>query len=187
MREYFRNRAYRRSLGIANQIPASQTERDLYRYPLAFWDLIQQKSQEREIDPYLVVALIRQESLFDARARSPAAALGLMQLIAPTAARVARQLGVAVPSQEQLYEPEVNLTLGTQYLKDLLQRYSNNWYKALAAYNAGEAAVDRWEREVATDDIAEFVERIPYVETRGYVKLVMRNHRIYKRLYDTQK
>lgn len=187
MREYFRNRAYRRSLGIANQIPASQTERDLYRYPLAFWDLIQQKAQEREVDPYLVVALIRQESLFDARARSPAAALGLMQLIAPTAARVARQLGVAVPSQEQLYEPEVNLTLGTQYLKDLLQRYSNNWYKALAAYNAGEAAVDRWEREVATDDIAEFVERIPYVETRGYVKLVMRNHRIYKRLYDTQK
>jgi peptidoglycan lytic transglycosylase len=187
MREYFRNQAYGRSLGIANQLPASQAERDLYRYPLAFWELIQQKAQERDIDPYLVVSLIRQESLFDARARSPATALGLMQLIPPTASRVAKQLGLAVPSQERLYEPDVNLTLGTKYLKDLLERYSNNWYKALAAYNAGEAAVDRWEKEVVTDDIEEFVERIPYVETRGYVKLVMRNHRIYKRLYDAQK
>jgi len=187
MREYFHNRAYGKSLGIANQIPASQRERDLYRYPLAFWDLIQRKAQERGIDPYLVLALIRQESLFNERARSPAAAFGLMQLIPPTATRVAKQLGLAVPSRERLYEPEVNLTLGTQYLKDLLQRYSNNWYKALAAYNAGEAAVDRWERELATDDIEEFVERIPYVETRGYVKLVMRNHRIYKRLYESPK
>ena len=184
MREYFYNRAYARSLNIANQAPLSQSERDLYRYPLAFWDLIQQKAQEREIDPYLVLALIRQESLFDTRARSPAAALGLMQLIPPTAARVAKQLGLAVPSQEKLFEPEVNLILGTQYLKDLLERYSNNWPKALAAYNAGEAAVDRWEREIVTDDIEEFVEQIPYVETRGYVKLVLRNHRIYKRLYE---
>ena len=184
MREYFYNRAYARSLSLANQAPLSQSERDLYRYPLAFWGLIQQKAQERELDPYLVLALIRQESLFDARARSPAAAVGLMQLIPPTAARVARQLGLAVPSQERLFEPEVNLILGTQYLKDLLERYSNNWPKALAAYNAGEAAVDRWEREIVTDDIEEFVEQIPYVETRGYVKLVLRNHRIYKRLYE---
>jgi soluble lytic murein transglycosylase len=111
-------------------------------------------------------------------------ALGLMQLIPPTARRVARQIGVPPPAQEQLFEADINLTLGTQYLKDLLQRYSNSWPKAIAAYNAGEAAVDRWEREIGADDIEEFVERIPYVETRGYVKLVLRNHRIYKRLYD---
>jgi soluble lytic murein transglycosylase len=86
-----------------------------------------------------------------------------------------------------LFQPEINLVLGTQYLKDLLQRYSNDWFKAIAAYNAGEAAVDRWEKEIRTDDAEEFVERIPYLETRGYVKLVMRNHRIYKRLYDQQK
>lgn len=187
MREYFRNRAYGRSLGIANQLPESQAERDLYRYPLAFWELIQRTAQEREIDPYFVLALIRQESLFDTRARSPAAALGLMQLIPSTAARVAKQLGMPVPSREGLYNPEVNLTLGTQYLKDLLEHYSNNWYKALAAYNAGEVVVDRWEKEIATDDIEEFVERIPYVETRGYVKLVMRNHRVYRRLYPEHK
>jgi soluble lytic murein transglycosylase len=185
MREYFLNRAYGQSLQLASQLPVGQSERNLYRYPLAFWDLVQQKAQERDLDPYLVLALIRQESLFDTRARSPAAAYGLMQLISPTAARVAKQLGRPPPSPEQLFEPEINVTLGTEYLKDLLQRYSNNWFKAIAAYNAGEAAVDRWEREIATEDIEEFVERIPYIETRGYVKLVLRNHRIYKRLYET--
>ena len=187
MREYFQNQAYGRSLGLANQLPATQSERDRYRYPLAFWELVQQKAQERGLDPYLVLALIRQESLFDTRARSPAAAFGLMQIISPTANRVAKQLGIPSPSPEKLFDAETNLTLGTQYLKDLLQRYSNNWFKAIAAYNAGEAAVDRWEKEIVTDDIEEFVERIPYLETRGYVKLVMRNHRIYKRLYEPQK
>lgn len=184
MREYFANQAYGPSLRLAGQLPVNQHERDLYRYPLAFWRLIQAKAQERGLDPYLVLALIRQESLFDARARSPAAAFGLMQLISPTAARVAQQVGLPAPSPEELFDPDLNVTLGTEYLKDLLQRYSNNWFKAIAAYNAGEAAVDRWEREIVADDIDEFVERIPYSETRGYVKLVMRNHGIYKRLYD---
>jgi soluble lytic murein transglycosylase len=187
MREYFYNQAYGQSLRLAVQLNLSQSERDYYRYPLAYWELVQQKAEERGLDPYLVLGLIRQESLFDARARSPAAAFGLMQLIAPTAARVAKQLGLTAPPPDQLFEPETNVTLGAEYLKDLLQRYSNNWFKAIAAYNAGEAAVDRWEREIVTDDIEEFVERIPYIETRGYVKLVLRNHRIYKRLYEQQK
>jgi soluble lytic murein transglycosylase-like protein/outer membrane protein assembly factor BamD (BamD/ComL family) len=187
MREYFRNHAYARSLAIANQLPGSATERNRYRFPLAYWEMIQEKARERQLDPYLILALIRQESLFDARARSPATALGLMQLLPSTAGRVAKQVGLALVSNEQLFQPEVNLTLGMEYLKDLLQRYSNNWFKAIAAYNAGEAAVDRWEKEILTDDPEEFVERIPYLETRGYVKLVMRNHRIYKRLYDQQR
>ena len=110
-----------------------------------------------------------------------------MQLLPSTAGRVAKQAGIPLASNEQLFEPEINLILGMQYLKELLQRYSNNWFKAIAAYNAGEAAVDRWEKEILTDDAEEFVERIPYLETRGYVKLVMRNHRIYKRLYDQQR
>ncbi|HEX7229735.1 MAG TPA: transglycosylase SLT domain-containing protein [Candidatus Binatia bacterium] len=187
MREYFKSGGYARSLQLANQLPSSRRDREPYRYPLAFWQLIQQKAQERGLDPYLVVALIRQESLFDTRARSPAAALGLMQLLQPTAARVAKQIGITVPSAEMLFDPDVNLTLGTQYLKDLLVRYSNNREKAIAAYNAGESAVDRWERELPTDDIEEFVERIPYVETRGYVKLVLRNQQIYQGLYEIQK
>jgi soluble lytic murein transglycosylase len=182
-REYFKNHAYRRSLALANQLPASDREREIYRFPLAHWDSIRRLARERDLDPYLVLALIRQESLFDTRARSPARALGLMQLLPSTAARVASRNGMPAPSNEKLFDPETNLNIGTQYLKELLQRYSNNWFKAIAAYNAGENAVDRWEKEIATDDAEEFIERIPYLETRGYVKLVLRNHRIYKRLY----
>jgi len=187
MREYFKNRAYGRSLALANQLPASYMDRNIYRFPLAYWDSIQQKAQDSGMDPYLILALIRQESLFDARARSPAFALGLMQLLPSTASRMAKQIGMAPPSNDQLFDPDINLTLGAQYLKQLLDRYSNNWFKAIAAYNAGEGAVDRWEKEIATDDIEEFVERIPYIETRGYVKLVLRNHRIYQKLYDRSK
>ncbi|HUK41073.1 MAG TPA: transglycosylase SLT domain-containing protein [Candidatus Acidoferrales bacterium] len=187
MREYFKNHAYGRSLALANQLPASYMDRNIYRFPLAYWDSIQQKAQDSGMDPYLILALIRQESLFDARARSPAFALGLMQLLPSTASRLAKQIGMAPPSNDQLFDPDINLTLGAQYLKQLLDRYSNNWFKAIAAYNAGEGAVDRWEKEIATDDIEEFVERIPYTETRGYVKLVLRNHRIYQKLYERSK
>jgi soluble lytic murein transglycosylase len=182
--EYSSNQAFGRSVALANQLPGPAGERLFHRYPLAYWELVQKKAREADIDPYLVVALIRQESLFDNRARSPAAALGLMQLLLPTANRVAKQLGLPAPSNEKLFDPELNLTLGTQYLQSLLRRYSSNWFKAIAAYNAGEAAVDRWEKDIVTDDIEEFVERIPYLETRQYVKLVLRNHRIYKTLYN---
>ena len=182
--EYASNQAFARSVALANQLPGVPGERLFHRYPLAYWELIQKTARDAEIDPYLVVALIRQESLFDNRARSPAAALGLMQLLSSTASRVAKQLGLPPPSNEKLFDPELNLTLGTQYLQTLLRRYSNNWFKAIAAYNAGEAAVDRWEKDIVTEDSEEFVERIPYLETRQYVKLVLRNHRIYKTLYN---
>jgi soluble lytic murein transglycosylase len=182
--EYMSNHAFARSVALAQQIPGSGGERLFHRYPLAYWETIQNKAREAEIDPYLVVALIRQESLFDTRARSSAAALGLMQLLSTTATRMAKQLGLTPPSNEKLFDPELNVTLGTRYLQNLLRRYSNNWFKAIAAYNAGEAAVDRWEKDIVTDDIEEFVERIPYLETRQYVKLVLRNHRIYKTLYN---
>lgn len=182
--EYMSNHAFARSVALAHQLSGSAGERLFHRYPLAYWEIIQKKAREAEIDPYLVVALIRQESLFDSRARSSAAALGLMQLLSSTATRVAKHLGLTPPSTEKLLDPELNVTLGTQYLQSLLRRYSNNWFKAIAAYNAGEAAVDRWEKEIVTDDIEEFVERIPYLETRQYVKLVLRNHRIYKTLYN---
>ena len=183
MREYFNNQAYGRSLTLAQQLPYAQSDRDLYRYPLAYWEAVQQKTLERGIDPYLVLALIRQESLFNARARSPAAAFGLMQLIVPTAARVAKQVGLPAPTQEKLFEPELDLTLGTQYLKDLLERYRAIGLKrspptARPPSTAGKRNRHRRYRRS--------VERIPYVETRGYVKLVLRNHRIYKRLDENE-
>ncbi|HWO40255.1 MAG TPA: transglycosylase SLT domain-containing protein [Candidatus Eisenbacteria bacterium] len=186
VREYAKTRSYARSLALANQLPQGLEERERHRFPLAYWDMIEEKARAHGLDPYLLLALIRQESLFDTRARSSASALGLMQLIPSTAARVAKQIGWSPPTTEGLFEPEINITLGAQYLKDLLERYGNDWHKAIAAYNAGEQAVDRWQKEIDSDDSEEFIERIPYLETRQYVKLVLRNHRIYKRLYERQ-
>lgn len=185
MREYARNGAYLRSVPMANAIPYSSEELARYRYPLAYWETIQKLAGERKVDPYLVVALIRQESLFDPRALSPAPAFGLMQLLPSTAARAATQLGL--PQRQDLFEAHLNLTLGTYHLKELLQRYSNNPVKAIAAYNAGESAVARWERQTSAGDEDEFIERIPYRETRLYVKLVLRNYRVYRKIYDNQK
>ena len=184
MREYARNGAYARSVALANQIPLSSDELNRHRYPLAFWEKIQKITDDGALDPYLLVSLIRQESIFDPKALSPASAFGLMQLLPSTAVRAAAQLGLPPPRPEELYEPELNLRLGTRYLKELLQRYSNNAVKAIAAYNAGENAVARWEKQITAEDEDEFIERIPYRETRLYVKLVLRNHRIYRKIYE---
>ena len=187
IREYARNGAYGRSVALANQIPSPSDELNRYRYPLAFWETIQKITEERSLDPYLVVALIRQESMFDPKALSPASAYGLMQLLPSTAVRAAIQLGLSPPQPQKLYEPELNLNLGTLHLKELLQLYSNNVIKAIAAYNAGENAVARWEKQIMAEDEDEFIERIPYGETRLYVKLVLRNHRIYQKIYNSHR
>jgi soluble lytic murein transglycosylase len=187
IREYARNNAYSRSVALASQIPHPSDDLKRHRYPLAYWELIRKIAKERNLDPYLVVALIRQESLFDPKALSPASAFGLMQLLPSTAARAAAQLGLPRSRPEKLFEPDLNLALGTHYLKELLQRYSNDAVKAIAAYNAGENAVARWEKQLPAEDEEEFIERIPYGETRLYVKLVLRNHRIYQRLYPDAK
>lgn len=184
MHEYARNKAYARSVALAGQFPDSAEELSRYRYPLAYWEAIQKIAGTSGLDPYLVVALIRQESLFDPKAVSPASAYGLMQLLPSTAARVAKRLSLDFFTAERLFEPELNLTLGTHYLKELRQQFPQSLPKAIAAYNAGETAVARWEKEIPAQDEEEFIERIPYAETRLYVKLVLRNHRIYTRLYN---
>jgi soluble lytic murein transglycosylase len=185
-REYERNGAYARSVALANQIPLSSSDVKMHRYPLVYWELIRKRAEGSGLDPYLIVALIRQESLFDPTAVSPASAFGLMQLLSSTARQVARRLGIPELDREQLFDPDLNLTLGIRYLKDLLDRYANNQIKALAAYNAGERAVARWESQIDTEDDEEFVERLTYRETLLYIKLVLRNHRHYKLLYDNR-
>jgi len=187
VREYERNRAYGRSVILANQIASNSEELNRHRYPLAYWEPIRKLAEELGVDPYLVIALIRQESLFDPKALSPASAFGLMQLLPSTATRVAGQLGFPPPQPQKLFEPDLNLILGIRYLKELLQRYSNNPMKALAAYNAGENALTRWEKRITAADEEEFIEKIPYQETRLYVQLVLRNHRIYRKIYEEQK
>ena len=125
------------------------------------------------------MAIMRQESLFDADARSAADARGLMQLLPATA----RRLGSAGNDAGDLNTPEVSIQLGTQYLRVLLEHFGGQPLKAVAAYNAGESAVERWERQFADLEPDEFVESITFRETRDYVKKVMANYQKYEQLY----
>jgi soluble lytic murein transglycosylase len=153
-------------------------------YPLGYWDLVLPAARSRGLDPLLVAALIRQESLYDPEAVSPANARGLMQLLPSTARRVATTLGTPPPPNTQaLHHPPLNVELGTALLASLLEQYGGSRVKALAAYNAGEDAVAKWERRYAGRDSDEFVELISYRETRDYVKAVLSNYRRYRQLY----
>ncbi len=126
---------------------------------------------------------MRQESLFDPEARSSANALGLMQLLPGTAERIATANGMhVVPAQ--LTDPDVNIALGVRYLRDLLSRFGSP-LKGVAAYNGGEGAVEKWERQFGDLEPDEFVESITFRETRDYVKRVMANYQQYVQLYAT--
>ena len=127
----------------------------------------------------LVLGLIRQESQFDPDAASPAAAFGLMQLLPRTATQLA---GTEIRPHD-LVDPATNVRLGSVYVRQLLDRYDGDVVKVLAAYNAGEDAVRKWEQRSGAADSEEFVENISYRETRRYVKLVLGNVRRYRRLY----
>ena len=142
-------------------------------------------AQTEGIDPLIAIALMRQESLFDPAARSPADARGLMQLLPSTAERVARGRGEPSPV-DHLYDPDVNVALGVAHLADLMRAYGGDPLKAAAAYNGGEEAVARWQQRYGTLPADEFVENITYRETRDYVKKVMGNYRRYQQLYGEQ-
>lgn len=164
-------------------------------FPRSFAQPIYKYASAAKIDPDLVMALIRQESVFNPTARSPVGALGLMQLMPNTAKGEAAKLSVAyVPEAERkqlkqlgaspisLLVPEVNLAIGIHHLKSLLETYRSPVF-VLSAYNASPSAAQRWINTIPTQDLLTFIERIPYKETRAYVKLVLRNYFYYKRWY----
>ena len=129
------------------------------------------EKHQTSFDPILILSLIRQESAFNTRARSPAGARGLMQIMPATGKMLRRNL-----KKENLYIPDINLELGIQYFNDLVKKYDGNLIFVLSAYNAGETAVKRWRNKyLNSDDPIIDVEAIPYQETRGYVKLIFRN------------
>lgn len=154
-------------------------------YPHVAWDQIAAWAKNRNLDMYQVAGLIRQESVFNPRASSHANAYGLMQLILPTARSVARKYGsTATISVESLFQPALNIELGTAYMRDQLDKYGRIEYMAVA-YNAGPNRVPQW-RATLPIEIDEFVEAIPFKETKGYVQGVIRNSAQYRRLYDEQ-
>lgn len=155
-------------------------------FPRQYGDLISAYSKEQEVDPGLVLALIREESFFRADVRSPANAYGLMQLLHGTAREIANGSNLKVKAKD-LYDPEINIRLGLQYLKTLLDRYDGRLYLALAAYNAGPHRVDQWLLDFPDAGEEEFIEMIPFTETRTYVKNILRNFFFYRYYYNTDK
>src|SRR5690606_6701468 len=115
-------------------------------FPIAHWDLLRRHATQRDLDPFLVAALVAQESTFQADIRSIANAWGLMQIIPGTGRRYAARLGIPKFATRRLVEPDVNVRIGTTYLSDLMKRFGNAAH-ALAAYNAGENRVERWRAE----------------------------------------
>jgi soluble lytic murein transglycosylase len=175
----------RRSFPDYSQMKPEEMTREQWDvfYPLAYWDIIVQESKARNLDPYQVAGLIRQETIFTTRARSSANAYGLMQVIVPTARLTARKYGVGREiTVESLYEPRLNIQLGTAYLRDQIDKFGRIEYVA-AAYNAGPLRAVQWRASLPLE-IDEWAEAVPFKETRGYVQGVVRNRLQYLRLYD---
>ncbi|VAX14839.1 Soluble lytic murein transglycosylase precursor [hydrothermal vent metagenome] len=195
---YIKANAPGKSLKLQNMALGAKTRKDDYEnvfwrlyYPVVSWRKISRQSKERGIDPFLVLAVIRQESAFDPKALSPANARGLMQLIPKTAKRIYKKLEMdkqtgASFRPDALFDPEINVTLGIFHLAELISFYDGSPAPALAAYNAGRKAVDRWLKINSDKPEDEFIENIPYSETGEYVKRVIRNWMLYKRIYNLE-
>ncbi len=154
-------------------------------FPKAYWSDLKRSSAVNGLDPYLVASLIRQESEFNPNAVSRANAVGLMQLLPKTGKAVAKEVKMKRYNASQLYTPAVNMQLGTRYFKGMVDKFGGSFEYALAAYNAGSERVDEWLSQGKYRDPQEFVESIPFTETREYVQAIMRNASVYKQLYGT--
>lgn len=157
-------------------------------YPAVYWDAVSRESAKSGLSPFITLSLIRQESMFDKLAVSSADARGLMQLLPSTGKMTHESLskggsGPARFDENSLFEPDTNIRLGAAHFATLSVKYGGNLVRSIAAYNAGAMAVDKWMGRFGELEDDEFVERIPYSETRGYVKKVLRNAALYRRIY----
>jgi soluble lytic murein transglycosylase len=152
-------------------------------YPFPYRDLVEREAREWGVDPLMFAALIRQESAFKADITSGAGAVGLMQVMPPTGTELARTHGPEGFEEHHLMTPEVNLHLGAAFYVDMSRRYGGDLPLVLSAYNAGPTRANRWRRYPEASDPPRFTERIPFDETRGYVKNVRRNLGVYHVLY----
>ena len=151
-------------------------------FPQQYWSAIEQDSVKNGLDPYMVASLIRQESEFNPTAISPANAFGLMQLLPSVGRSMAKEEGIHHFNEMELLNPETNIRLGTRYLKQTLDKFDGQPPYAFAAYNAGDSRVTDWQSIGRYHGMDEFVESIPFTETRDYVQAILRNESIYREL-----
>jgi soluble lytic murein transglycosylase len=154
-------------------------------FPRPYWDALRTYSEQNGLDPYLVASLIRQESEFNPSAVSHANAYGLMQLLPRTGKGEAKKEGLSHYSTDSLLDPTTNIELGTHYFRQMVDEFGGQVEYALAAYNAGAERVQDWRAAGNYRDIEEFVESIPFTETREYVQAIVRNAEVYKKVYGT--
>ena len=154
------------------------------RFPRAYWDQVQLTARQFNVDPYLILALSRQESTYRPSLTSNAGAKGLMQVMPKTANWLVKvDEKVDRRDAANLANPKHSLLVGTAYLGRMLDRYNGNIAYALAAYNAGPNNCDKWRKAAANDDVTEFIEDIPFSETRRYVKRVLGFYATYYSIY----
>ena len=156
-----------------------------FNLPLTNADVIRQQAAEKHLDPALIAGVIYAETKFDARP-SPAGAQGLMQILPQTAEFLAHKSGATTFTVADLGTPQVNIAYGSYYLRDLLDHYNGKTVLALAAYNGGEANVDRWVEDARRDGKRMTIHAIPFPETRAYVQRVLHAQREYRHTYASQ-
>lgn len=150
-------------------------------YKIKYSEYVEKYSKEYEVDKYLIYATIKAESNFNPEAKSSQGAIGLMQLLYSTAEEIAPRAGIEV-TEENIYDPDININLGTKLLSILIQKYGNNEL-ALAAYNAGSGNVDSWISKGILKSDGTDAENIPFTETNNYVRKILRDYKIYLELY----
>jgi soluble lytic murein transglycosylase len=150
-----------------------------YSYPLGYWDTVKLAADSNDLDAFLIAALIREESRFDPTVISWAGAVGLMQLMPSTADRLKKDTKIPLKDRSQLQDPRKNILLGSYYLSQLINEFKE-LPLAIAAYNAGKNRLNNWMEKFSSSDLAEFIENIPYRETRKYVQRVLKSYWQYR-------
>jgi soluble lytic murein transglycosylase len=156
-----------------------------FTLPLSYSDVIRQQAADKHLDPALIAAVIYAETKFDPRT-SAAGAQGLMQILPETARFLAHRSGATTFRISDLATPQVNIAYGSYYLRFLLDHYGGNKVLALAAYNGGEANVDRWAADARDHGHTLTIDQIPFAETRAYVRRVLSAERSYRHTYPTE-
>jgi len=174
---------YKHSVRLAVKVRFAR-ELDQFLYPLAHWNIVEGLSEKNSIDPFLILAVVREESRFDEEARSTAGAMGLMQLMPGTAYRFDKKLRLGIKSSHDILDVKNNLSVGALYLGSLVKEFGS-YAPAIASYNAGEEVVRKWLKTGRYKSADEFIEDIPYLETRNYVKRVLTTFIEYKRLFSS--
>jgi len=166
-------------------LPISSAPLDFWRlaFPLPYRADLERFSKQNNLDPFLMAALIRQESEFDAKVTSPANARGLTQIEPTTGRELSRKLKIPQYTTAKLFQPSLNLQFGTYYLRLVTDQLGGHTEAALAAYNAGMTRAKSWLTWGNFQEPAEFVETVPFTQTRGYIQAVLRNADAYRRIY----